>query len=68
MNPTIKILEEIGQSTSLNQFDSIKEMLNDLNEYEDVNTLLKKDNDLVCGQFQEDEDEEEDTDKDTKTR
>ena len=68
MKPAIKLLEEIGQSTSLNQFDSIKEMLNNLDEYEEVVTLLKMDNNLICGQFQEDEDDEEETEKDTKKK
>jgi hypothetical protein len=59
MKSAIKILEEIGQNTSLNQFESIQEMLSNLSEYENIVSLLKKDNDLVCGQFQEDEDDEE---------
>ena len=59
MKSAIKILEEIGQNTSLNQFESIQEMLSNLSEYENIVSLLKKDNDLVCGQFQEDVDDEE---------
>ena len=63
MKPTIKLLEEIGQSTSLNQFDSIKEMLSDIEEYDELINLLNINNDLVCGVFQENEDEGEDEEK-----
>lgn len=59
MQKTIQILEEIGQHTSLNQFESINEMISDLDKYEEVLSLLNLNNDLICGQFQEDDDDEE---------
>ena len=63
MKTTVKLLEEIGQNSSLNQFDSIKEMLCEIEEYDELVNLLKFDNDLVCGVFQEDEDEDDKEDE-----
>lgn len=60
MNQAIKILEEIGQNTSLNQHENLIEMLKSLdvkeNTFDNIN-LIKKE--LVCGLLPEDDGEDE---------
>jgi hypothetical protein len=66
MSDIIKTLEIIGQNTSLNQYDSLNEMLIKLQQENKIEIVLKTNNDLVCGLFREDEDDNEDDDKEKK--
>lgn len=61
MNSAIKILEEIGQNTSLNQHKNLIEMLKSLDVKEDTfNKIDPKTKEFVCLLFPEDDDKEED--------
>lgn len=60
MSKAIKILEEIGQSTSLNQHENLMEMLKGLNiEPQSIGEVQKNTQEYVCTIFPEDDDEEE---------
>ncbi len=62
----IKILEEIGKNHSINQYESVQEMIDKLRKDNELIDLINMKNDLVCGMFREDEDEDEDDDKEEK--
>ncbi len=49
MKNLINQLELMGQSASLNQFSSLREMLNEFNvDHENMAKLLRKGHDLIC--------------------
>jgi hypothetical protein len=59
MNQAIKMLEEIGQSQSLNQHSNLDEMLSYLNlNSGDIQQLKIASHDLVCGLVPEDDEDD----------
>ena len=58
MSKLIITLEEIGKNHSINQYESVQEMIEKLRKDNELIDLINMKNDLVCGMFREDEDEE----------
>ena len=70
MTTTLKLLENIGQCTSLNEFDSVGQLLaqQEISE-EAINDLINSNIPLVCAWEPEDDDEkkeEKEEEEDTK--
>ncbi len=60
MNAMIKTLEEIGQTTSLKQFDGTLQLLNSMNVSNNIITDLSEQvSEYVCALVPDDDDDEE---------
>lgn len=60
MKSAVKLLEEIGQSASLKDYENIQDMLQSLNINSEIMQQLESDKqEYVCGLFPEDDEEEE---------
>jgi len=64
MNKAIKILEEIAQGNSLQQYDSLSDMLKEKNISDSFVTEVKKySSELICGVFPADDDSDDETEE-----
>jgi hypothetical protein len=62
-----KILEIIGENTSLKEFDTLEELLTE-SEVEPIiiNEIIAKNSNLICGQFPERDDPDKEDDEEEK--
>ncbi|WP_223787708.1 hypothetical protein [Marinicella meishanensis] len=59
MKFNVKMLEKMGQTQSIHQFDSVEQMYDQFNVSDQAFTKLKaQSNDLTCVLFPDDDDEE----------
>ncbi len=64
-----KILETIGESTSLKDFDTLEELLTESEvEPKVINQIMAKNSNLVCGQFPERDDPDREDDDEEKEK
>ncbi len=58
MKFNVKLLEQIGQTQSIHQSDSVKQMIQGLNVQEQAfNKIKAQNNDLICVLLPDDDDE-----------
>jgi len=64
MTTILQLLENIGQNTSLKEFDTINQLLEQQKiSEEDINELINSNTPLVCAWVPEDDDDKDDNEK-----